>query len=419
MDKSHGFFKFFFRDISIQFIGSIVAQIIPFLFIPILSQLFDPLEFGYLTKFQAVGAILVVFVGFRYYNAIVLPKSEKTSLSLFYISIVSTVLISIIIFFGFLIINNFTSYFEELKYSYIIFPLFVFFHGINITLIQYSVRQKKFKTNSISKVLLSLNNNSSSLIFGFFQNTYGLIYGKLIGLFSSIIYLFYKLKINYKNLVTTNDLKGAALEYFDFPRYTIYPALLDTLSIQLVVLFIDFYFDSNILGQFGFMIMLIGAPLSIISFSLKDVFYQRISNAYNNKNNDRVNEIFYLSLKFLILVSIIITGLFFTIGEKVFYIFIEDKWSQAFSFAEILIFSFLIKMIVSPLSTVFNVFNKLKILSIWQLIAFSSTLLTMFICLEIFKLSIYDLLVIYMTLDIFLYLFYLFLQIRVLNTLKL
>ena len=401
-----------------QFVGSALAQFIPFLFIPLLSSLFDPVEFGYLTKFQAICAILAVFVGFRYYNAIVLPKNPITSLHLFYISVFSTFIISFFICLFFIYIDDYTNYFEELDYTYIIFPLFVILYGINISYIQFSVRNKKFLTNSFSKVILSLANNFSSSILGFLQNSYGLIYGRLIGLLFSLIYLCKKIKVKNFNTLKKDEVKVTAFRYIDFPKHTIYPALLDTLSIQLLVLSIDFYFDSNILGQFGFMIMFIGAPLSIISMSFKDVVYQRMSDLYNKQSIKKLNKIFLTSLKVLSLIAVSILVLFFSIGEKVFYLFIDGKWSLAFSFAEILIFSYVIRMMVSPLSTVFNIFDKLKILSMWQIIAFVSTLITIFISLEIFKLNIKEFLFIYLFVDIFLYVFYLILQLYVIKIRK-
>ena len=403
----------FFKNISVQFLGSALAQIIPFLFIPLLSTLFDPVEFSYLTKFQAISAILAVFVGFRYYNAIVLPSKINISIHLFYISIFSTILFSIFVGFFFLFVNNFTNYFNDIKFSYVIFPLFVLLYGINISFIQFSVRNKKFKTNSFSKVILSLINNTSSSVLGFFNNSFGLVYGRLIGLLFSVIYLYKRVKIKNLRYLKKNKIIDTAHIFKDFPKYTIYPALLDTLSIQALVLAIDFYFDENILGQFGFMIMFLGAPLSIISISFRDVVYQRMSDQYNDQSLKNVHKTFITSLMFLSLIAIFILVSFFLIGENIFYLIIDSKWSLAFSFAEILIFSYLLRMIVSPLSTVFNVFNKLKILSIWQIMAFISTLLTIFLSLEIFKLDILDFLLIYLIVDILLYVFYLILQLYI------
>ena len=100
----------------------------------------------------------------------------------------------------------------------------------------------------------------------------------------------------------------------------------------------------------------------------------------------------------------------FFFGKYLFVLIFGDKWETSGIYASILVFSFAIKLIVSPTSTIFNATNTLKKAAIWQTIYFISTTLLFLVCAFYLQLEIFTLLKIYVLHEIILYTLYFYLQ---------
>ena len=57
--------------------GTVVAQAIALGFLPILTRIYSPEDFGILTLYIAISGILVVFATLRFEAAIMLPASDR------------------------------------------------------------------------------------------------------------------------------------------------------------------------------------------------------------------------------------------------------------------------------------------------------------------------------------------------------
>ena len=90
-------------------------------------------------------------------------------------------------------------------------------------------------------------------------------------------------------------------------------------------------------------------------------------------------------------------------GEPLFSLIFGSKWGRSGEFAAILAFSFMIKLVVSPLSSIFNATNTLRIASRWQVLYFISTFVTLLYCAYILQLEVMVLLTVYVIHEIVLY----------------
>jgi O-antigen/teichoic acid export membrane protein len=72
----------FIKNILILATGTAFSQIIIFISLPIITRLYSVNEFGILSLFIAIVAIISLISSLRYESAIMLPKSEKNALSL-------------------------------------------------------------------------------------------------------------------------------------------------------------------------------------------------------------------------------------------------------------------------------------------------------------------------------------------------
>lgn len=117
--------------------GSVAAQILGILLVPIVTRIYSPDDMGVFQLFVAVSGILVIFSTFSYQFAIMLPKSEEDSANVFFLSSILVTFISILIAVAVIIfpedIEHIIEYIFHTKGSskYLIYlPAIVFFNGL-------------------------------------------------------------------------------------------------------------------------------------------------------------------------------------------------------------------------------------------------------------------------------------------------
>lgn len=400
----------FSKNVSSQMLGTGLAQILPFLATPLLTRLFTEDDFAVYTSFFAIASIFAVGAGGKYHLAIVLPKEENDSKKIFTISIYCTLVFSLLLavllpFF----LNSFSS---DLGNTLLFTPLYVLVFGIWSAYINVSIRHKKFKDNAVAKVLQSVTYILIAIGLGFSRfAVYGLVIAKISGTLFSSLFLSYKSNFSKPKWISLPALKPIAKKYIDYPKYGIWPSLLNTISLQALVLILTKYYAPSV-GYFGLTYMVFSAPLGLIGASFKDVFYQKMTVLMNENKFHHANGFFKKSALALFAMGLPICFVLFFFGEPIFALIFGAKWSISGQFASIMAFSFVVKLMVSPLSSVFNATNNLRIASRWQVLYFLSTFATLGYCAAIWKLSVEHLLMVYVVHEIILYGIYFWLQLR-------
>lgn len=392
--------------------GTGVAQLLPFLATPLLTRLFTEEDFALYTSFFALATIFAVAVGGKYQMAIVLPKTDADANKLFTLSIYITLAYSLVIAILFILFYYFLS--ADLGEVLYYVPLYVVFFGIWSSFTNLSIRHKTFKHNAIAKVLQSLGYIVTAIGLGIAKFTlYGLVIAKILGTLASWLYLFRKSLVTLR-LTKLNELKGVAKAYIDYPKYGVAPAFLNTISSQALILVLTKFYTTEDLGQFGLTYMVLSAPLGLIGTSYKDVFFQKIASQLNDQQFKSALKFFKKSAWALFAMGLPICIVLYFFGEDLFSLIFGKKWMRSGEFAAILAFSFLIKLVVSPLSSIFNAANKLKISSLWQTLYFVTTFLTLGISSYVLKREVEELLYIYVVHELILYSLYFLLEYRTL-----
>ncbi len=398
----------FSKNVTSQIIGTGLAQALPFLVTPLLTRLYSEEEFALYTTFFAMASIFAVVVGGKYHTAIVLPRLKKRAIDIFWLSILLTAAYTAILFLAFYLFYDQLA--KELNVLIYFIPFFVLFYGCWMSFVNLSIREKKFKTNAFAKVFQSIAYLVVAIGIGFSKLTYfGLVLARVAGVAFSSFFLFVKSGIQFK-LSSLIRLKYVARKYIDYPKFGLIPALLNTISSQALILVIDRYYTRGDLGNFGLTYMVLAAPLALIGNSFRDVFYQKIAALLIQGRTKKAIS-FFLNCALVLLViglPICLTLVFF--GSEIFKVIFGLKWERGGTFAAILAFAFYIKLVVSPLSSLFNASNTLRIASIWQTLYFFSTFLTLGLCAVLFQMKITDLMFVYVIHEIILYSLYFLLQ---------
>lgn len=400
----------FSRNVSSQIMGTGIAQVLPFLATPLLTRLFKEEEFALYTSFTAIGSIFAVAVGGKYQMAIVLPKEDSDANKLLTLSIYITLGYSVLIALIFPLFFEYLS--TDLRNVLYYIPLYVLFFGIWSSFTNLSIRHKTFRHNALAKVFQSISYIIAAVGLGLSKFTlYGLVLAKILGILVSWLFLFKKSIVQLR-IINLKELKPVAREYIDYPKYGVAPAFLNTVSSQALILILTKFYSTNDLGHFGLTFMVLSVPLGLIGTSYKDVFFQKIASQINSRKFEAAFRFFRKSAAILFAMGLPISLILYFFGEDIFSLVFGKKWERSGEFASILAFSFLFKLVASPLSSIFNATNTLPIASRWQILYFITTFSTLLYGAYYAKLEVNMLLIVYVIHEIILYSIYFWWQHR-------
>ena len=276
----------------------------------------------------------------------------------------------------------------------------------------FLIRKKAFRISSVNKVIRRSGEGAVQIGVGSIFRGVGLIVGTIAGDCMNFLSGIFQLRRKGFKREWIKYVKIIALlkRYKDFPLYNAIPALLNTLSLTLPVLMITKFYGEKITGYFDLSRMVLALPLALVSVSVSQVIFQTISEKIRNRQTIGVvikKTALGLGITAFIMV---VVGLLFSI--PVFTFVFGEQWRLSGSMTQILIASYALKFVVSPLSVTFNALEKIRLSSTWQFLYFLSILVLLF-----FKdRPIETFLTIYLIIDIIAYLIYfvlMLLQVRV------
>ena len=349
-----------------------IAQLIPIIITPILTQYFTPEDFGVYGLYVSICSIFGIVASGKYDVAIMLPQKKEDSINILFLSFLITFLFST---FCFSILNIFDDVFFKLTNSkflkeyYFIIPISIFLISMNQSLIVWFNRNKKYNTIANQNLLKSGSNSGSSLILGIQSIHVGLIISHLISLiiisFWNIVHFIQecnKYSINQK-LIRRNFLK-----YIDFLKFSTVSNLFNSFSNIGMTALIVIFFGPKIAGLYFLAEKLIAIPISFMTSSVSQVYFQQASKLFHSNKKELIKltnqiqkNVFFVLFPFLLICSVF--------GENIFSLF-GDEWTEAGILVKYFAVFILFKNIYSPISHIGDILNKQKVLLVFNVSLF-------------------------------------------------
>jgi O-antigen/teichoic acid export membrane protein len=371
------------RSASVLVTGTVIAQLISILLQPFLRRFFLPQTFGTYSVYLSVVGIIAVVASLRYDDAIVLPKKDKESANVLFLSVISNFIINLLIFLIILIwgkkfitlLNIPTSFPISILY---LIPLSVFLVNTYQSFNYWLIRKKRYYSVSLNKLIRRVSEGISQISFALIKNPKGLIFSDIIGQSANVITTIiqgFKYGFSCKS-ISISKLKYVLKKYSDFPKYNLIPALMSTCSYFLPPIFINKFFSAENTGYFDLSKLLLSIPLALVASSLSNVLLQRIAEKFG-KRDSFVNE---LKPVLYVVTAICITELLVILlfGIGIFKFAFGDNWGISGEISKIMVWSFAFNFFVSSFSCVFISMQKIKTYSVWQFFYFLSILSLLF-----------------------------------------
>lgn len=380
----------FGKNIFTLTIGTTIAQILPFVFYPLLGRIYNPEEFGFFYVVISVIPILTILSTGMLEHAILIAETEVESNTIIKLILIrSAILLTLFAIIGYTIflftdiLDNYKVYTNWIIVAVLIALFTVIYNVFN----EWCIRLKLFKNLALNKIynssLISISKVFSKY-FTFFNN--GLIIGELIGKFlTTLICVFSILKFNKKILLSTNinEYKAVYIKHRNFPRFMLPDQLINTIGGSIHVYIIGIYFSASELGYLSMALSLLTVPVTVISAAIKDVFRQKANEIYLATGSCR--ELYVKLFKPIFILGLFLFVSLYFIVPYAFPLFLGDKWVMAGRYAQYLIPLFFLNFVSMSLGGVLIIANQIRVSLYWQIYNVATTIISLIVGALYFK----------------------------------
>lgn len=365
--------------------GNMASQLIPFLLAPVLARIYSPEAFGVLANFMAIVGVIGIIATARLELAIPLPDRHERAQDIAFTGAFATLLIGFLSlalpFFSEQVGHFYKD--SQLADQLWMAPVAIVSIGILGLSNNWSLRQSRFRSISVGKVVQSLANNGLAAVLGYIGwGIEGLITGWLISQFLNILVLLAGVdrKIN-RNDFGMSTVKSTVDEYRDFPLINSLHAFTDLFVSQFLLFWIiSTQYGQKELGFFALMHRYVRAPIVVVTSSVSQLFYVEAGKALNKGTS--ALPFFFRTIRTTFLFSIPFTAILLFFGPTIFGWYLGEEWRTAGEYARCISPMLLLMFLVSPVSGTPILVKKQKTAFLFSVIGYSASLSALVVALK-------------------------------------
>lgn len=354
--------------------GVAIAQVLPFLFYPVLGRIYTPAQFGLLAVITSIVSILAVVGSGKYESGILVAKDKLEAAHLAALSVIVGFVIMAVIWpiVQILFAGKLAEWMNEpdLPRWLYVCPISAFSIIVFSVYNEWCVREKYFKALSVNKMVNAGAITLGKVFLGFVHLvSQGLVIGDMIGRIVSALGCAIRALLTDGatfRQVRLSGLLQSAVKYKEFPLYTMPGRLLNTLGQSMPVLLLTAFFNADQAGYFSMATMVFVLPITVIGNTLGDVYRQRANEEFQQtgqclKSFDKI-----LKLTVLMGFGALVVLVWFL--PWLMKVILGSEWYIAGQYAQILAPMMVLSFIANPLSGLFIVADKLKHFFFWQVL---------------------------------------------------
>lgn len=402
----------FLKDTLKLVTGTVIAQAIPLLLQPVLARIYSPADYAvYGLYFSILSWFDVVSTG-RYELVVNLPPKDQDAAAAvkagIWVSMVFFVLLSMVACFFNTPVATLLKNPALANFLFLVPPVLLVM-ALGKMFNAWLIRQKRFRESAVNKVVQKAAEASVSLPSGLAGLPNGLIFGDIAGRCAQTASAWYQ---SVRSGFSFGSVSAASVlevmkKYRQYPLYNMIPALLNTSATLFPVMLVSSKFSPEISGWFNFSRLILLVPMSFLAYSVSQVLFQRVTS--NRNQNRPVSEVINILLRNLGLMAVLLFLVILIGGPFIFSFIFGSNWLEAGHYSQVMIFSFALQLLVTPLSITLAAMEKIKLYSLWQTGYFLAIGSLFLVKIQ----DIYQFLMILTAIEVFFYLLYLILILRV------
>lgn len=326
----------YLKKIASLFSATVLGQVLPFLFIPLLSRLYSPEDYSEFGVFMTIVGVVSQLGILRLDQAILIPETHEEAIRLAKSSFKALFIISLI--------SSFVSYvvFEKVSYALLIGLTSVVI-GANSVFLQLANRMNFNKTIGYHKLLLGVTVSLSQI--GFHVLSKGLLVGKMIGDFSANL-PFLKRYVSSILKEKATSFKQVWSEYKKFPLITLPHSLFNIVGNKLPTLIFVYLGAEQLSGEYENVFRIGMAPLTVIAQTMYLSFSARFVELH--KESESVRAFLVKNIKGLIVTVVLPMIPIIAAAYWLLPYFLGEQWVNSGLFFVLLSPMLMTTVLVSP-----------------------------------------------------------------------
>lgn len=342
------------------------AQLVLFLATPWLARAYSPAAFGEFAVFQSVMVALVTVSCLRYEMAIPVEKDARqvghlSAVSLLAVLAVSAVALAVTLSVHFRMVPVGAG---ALGASIAYVPFVLLCTGLFQLTTFLGIREGNFLHTGLFKV----GQAACFVIAALLLPGVGLVGAFAIGAaFSALGLLRYRHRLYASSRY---DLINVARRYRDYPLLSMPTALLDSLALAAPVLIISEFFSSQDTGNFSQVQRLAAAPLLLVAMAISQVFFKHASE--HRHAGQPLAPLLVRTVAGLAVGGLALWLAVAAFGEPLFRLLLGNAWRTDTGFLLLSITPIVIRILVSPVSNIFMVCDRVRLGTAWQVLHFAA-----------------------------------------------
>ncbi|NTW91588.1 MAG: oligosaccharide flippase family protein, partial [Erysipelotrichaceae bacterium] len=347
------------KNLFLLISGTVIGQIILFLFTPILTRLYSPHHFGVLSVYMSIVAVLSVAACLRFDMAIPIPEDDKVAINLTALAMLSASVISMLLSIPIYLFPN--SVCEMMgntdmnKHLWVI-PIGVWLVAVYSAIQLWSIRKCRFVEVSKTQISRSVGASGIQAALGLYNPlAFGLVFGHMFyGGYGAIGLIMTSIHKD-RRIINTITIKSLIENFIKWRRYPIYStpeAILDTAACYLPVILISSMVSTKEAGYMMLAQRVVSVPIGVFGGGLSRVY---LSEAGKKLKDGDLKEFTFKIMSNLLKASIIPFILMAFMSPFISKLIFGTGWSRTGVMIAWAVPSMILQFISSPVSTIFYV----------------------------------------------------------------
>jgi O-antigen/teichoic acid export membrane protein len=272
----------FIRAVGILVGGTVIAQIILALTLPIATRLYSPDQFGTLAVFTGIVSILSVATCLRYDVAVPLPERDEDAVAMVLLAVAIAGAINTLILLATWLVPGWIAlalvHTELVPYLWLV-PVATFLAGAYSTMQFWFVRNKQFSQLARNRIAQAAGSATTQVGFGLLGIApLGLLLGQVVNSGLGAVGLsarFITQQLPLIAQIKASDLERVGHEYRRFPQYSALEAMCNSAAIYLPIIMLSAWSTGAEAGYLLLGMYAMQMPMSLIGNAMSQVYMSR------------------------------------------------------------------------------------------------------------------------------------------------
>lgn len=358
--------------------STFAGQVLNTAFMPLVSRLYSPTEYGSLTAYMSLLGIYGVGA-LEYSRGIVIPDDDEQAIDVLALSLVVLTITTVI---GGVLLSTFDSELTAQYRFYLIAGMFA--SGLYKIFVQWAFRERNYVAVSKTKIMQATSGNLAKVVLGALGvGEVGLLVGGILKVGAGVTVLSNPfLKKHWKALraVQYRNILLSAKRFKEFPMYQFPSELLKKIGAQLPVLVISAVYGTSSVGFFGLANGVLNVPMTLIGMSVGDVFYGEAAKL-GRTDPRKVMDLSLRLMKRLALIGALPFLVLISLGPQLFSFVFGQQWFTAGLYCRPLALLSYVMFVFAPSSRIYEIFERQKDKLIINLVGVVLTLIAFWVAL--------------------------------------